>query len=58
LRYLIALSKSHWNESFNTHQAPTGIFTGPLEDKSKRLIQPAVVLMNLMTVSEMRRKFN
>jgi hypothetical protein len=30
-----------------THQAPTGIFTGPLEDKRRRLIHPAVVLMKL-----------
>jgi hypothetical protein len=30
-----------------THHAPTGIFTGPLEDISRRFTQPAVVLINL-----------
>jgi len=35
------------SERLKTYQAPTGIFTGPLEDIRRRLIHPAVVLMNL-----------
>lgn len=31
-----------------TNQAPTGILMGPLEDNSKRLTQPATVLMKLV----------
>lgn len=30
-----------------TYQAPTGILIGPLEESRRRLIHPAVVLMNL-----------
>jgi hypothetical protein len=33
-----------------TYQAPTGIFTGPLDDIKSKLIQPAVVFMNLSEV--------
>jgi len=29
------------------YHAPTGILTGPLDDNRRRLIQPAVVLINL-----------
>jgi hypothetical protein len=29
------------------YHAPTGIFTGPLDDRRRRLIHPAVVLINL-----------
>lgn len=30
-----------------SYQAPTGILTGPAEERSSKLIQPAVVLMKL-----------
>ena len=44
---VIVPSSTFGKQDTCTHQAPTGILTGPLEDISKRLIHPAVVLMNL-----------
>ena len=34
-------------KGLQTYQAPTGILTGPDDDKRSKLIQPAVVLMKL-----------
>lgn len=42
--------------SCETYQAPTGILIGPLDDSRSKLIQPAVVLMNLNSTVSVKSK--